>query len=102
MLVELALENIVPPFVALRGHLEIVVPNEAGIEVISRGLATAEENGSAGEGVEVTCHYDGAPHYRVEIRAPDYKSAEAAWNAVEQAVLPAVESAGGSASAERS
>ena len=99
--VELAVENIVPPFVALRGHLEVVVPNEAGIEVISRVLADAEEKGSEGEEVEVTCHYDGAPHYRVEIRAPDYKSAEAAWNAVEQAVLPVVESAGGSASAER-
>ncbi len=99
--VELAVENIVPPFVAVRGHLEIVVPNEAGIAIISKVLADAEVKGSEGEEVEVTCHYDGAPHYRVEILAPDYKSAEVAWNAVEQAVLPAVESAGGSASAER-
>ncbi len=99
--VELAVENIVPPFVAVRGHLEIEVPSEAGIAIISKVLADAEEKGSEGEEVEVTCHYDGAPHYRVEIRAPDYKSAEVAWNAVEQAVLPGVESAGGSASAER-
>ena len=99
--VELAVENIVPPFVAVRGHLEIMVPNESGIEVISNALAVAEEKGSEGDEVEVTCHYDGAPHYRVEIRAPDYKSAEVAWDAVEQAVLPAVKSAGGTASAER-
>jgi translation initiation factor 2 alpha subunit (eIF-2alpha) len=49
----------------------------------------------------VTCHYDGAPRYRVEIKAPDYKAAESAWQAVESAAIPMVASAGGTATAER-
>ena len=99
--VELAIENIVPPFVQIRGYLEIVVTNEEGIEVIREALSSAEDAASAGEETVVTCHYDGAPRYRVEIQAPDYKAAENAWHAVETAVLPTIEGAGGSATAER-
>jgi len=99
--VDLAIENIVPPFVQIRGHLELVVTTERGIEVIREVLSSAEEAASDGDETVVTCHYDGAPRYRVEIRAPDYKAAEKAWEAVEAAVLPTIEGAGGSATAER-
>ena len=97
---ELAIENIVPPFVQIRGFLEIEVVSEEGIEVIREALGAAEKAGTQEE-TTVTCHYDGAPRYRVEITAPDYKSAEVAWNAVETTALPIVSGAGGSASAER-
>ncbi len=99
--VELAVENIVPPFVQIRGFLDIQVISEEGIEVIREALSAAEKAGSGGEETTVTCHYDGAPKYRVEIRAPDYKAAETAWQAVESAALPLVSSAGGTATAER-
>lgn len=99
--VELAIENIVPPFVQIRGYLEIVVTNEKGIEVIREALSSAEDAASDGEETVVTCHYDGAPRYRVEIQAPDYKAAEKAWQSVEGAILPTIEGAGGSATAER-
>ncbi|MBC8437704.1 MAG: translation initiation factor IF-2 subunit alpha [Euryarchaeota archaeon] len=98
--IELAVENIIPPFVNIRGYLEIQVVTEDGIEAIRDALAAAEEAATVDE-TEVTCHYDGAPTYRVEIRAPDYKSAETAWRAVESTAVSTIESAGGSATAER-
>ncbi len=97
---EIAVENIIPPFVQIRGFIDITVTSEDGIEVIRDALAAAEEAGSEGETM-VTCHYDGAPRYRVEITAPDYKAAEAAWQSVEATALPAVVSGGGTATSER-
>lgn len=100
--IEIAVENIIPPFVQIRGFLEIVVTSEDGIEVIRDALAAAETAASKpDEETTVTCHYDGAPRYRVEIRAPDYKSAEAAWEAVENTAVPAVTAGGGTATSER-
>jgi len=99
--IELAVENIVPPFVQIRGFLEIQVISEEGIEVIRDALSAAEKAGTDGDETTVTCHYDGAPRYRVEIKAPDYKAAESAWKAAESAVLPMVASAGGTVTAER-
>ncbi len=98
--IDLAVENIIPPFVNIRGFIEIEVYSEGGIEVIREALAAAEEAGTADE-TKVTCHYDGAPRYRIEIKAPDYKSAEVAWRAVEDSALPIVSAAGGTAVAER-
>ena len=53
------------------------------------------------EEVVLTCHYDGAPHYRVDIRAPDYPSAESVWEAAQKAVTGSIGSVGGSIAIER-
>ncbi|HHZ75023.1 MAG TPA: translation initiation factor IF-2 subunit alpha [Candidatus Poseidoniales archaeon] len=101
--IELAVENIIPPFVNIRGFFEIQVVTEDGIEVIREALSAAEEAGTdIEEETIVTCHYDGAPRYRIEIKAPDYKSAETAWQAAEASAIPLVESAGGTVVAQRS
>ncbi|HIA25466.1 MAG TPA: translation initiation factor IF-2 subunit alpha [Candidatus Poseidoniales archaeon] len=101
--IELAVENIIPPFVNIRGFFEIQVVTEDGIEVIREALSAAEEAGTdIEEETVVTCHYDGAPRYRIEIKAPDYKSAETAWQAAEASAIPLVESAGGTVVAQRS
>ncbi|MCS5527179.1 MAG: translation initiation factor IF-2 subunit alpha [Candidatus Poseidoniales archaeon] len=101
--IELAVENIIPPFVNIRGFFEIQVVSEDGIEVIREALSAAEEAGTdIDEETVVTCHYDGAPRYRIEIRAPDYKSAETAWQAAEASAMPLVKSAGGTVVAQRS
>jgi translation initiation factor 2 subunit 1 len=101
--IELAVENIIPPFVNIRGFFEIQVVTEDGIEVIREALSAAEEAGTdIEEETVVTCHYDGAPRYRIEIKAPDYKSAETAWQAAEASAVPLVESAGGTVVAQRS
>jgi translation initiation factor 2 subunit 1 len=101
--IELAVENIIPPFVNIRGFFEIQVVTEDGIEVIREALSAAEEAGTdIEEETVLTCHYDGAPRYRIEIKAPDYKSAESAWQAAEASAIPLVESAGGTVVAQRS
>jgi translation initiation factor 2 subunit 1 len=101
--IELAVENIIPPFVNIRGFFDIQVVSEDGIEVIREALSAAEEAGTdIEEETVLTCHYDGAPRYRIEIKAPDYKSAETAWQAAEASAIPVVESAGGTVVAERS
>ena len=49
----------------------------------------------------VTCHYDGATSYRIDLKAPDFKTAEEAWKNATKACIDVVVAAGGSAEAER-
>ena len=62
---ELAIENIVPPFVEIRGLFEIKVWGPEGVEAISGALQAAEDCADGEDEVTLTCHYDGAPNYRV-------------------------------------
>ena len=82
---ELAIENIVPPFVEIRGLFEIKVWGPEGVKAISGALQAAEDCADGEEEVTLTCHYDGAPNYRVDIKAPDYPSAESVWEAAQEA-----------------
>jgi translation initiation factor 2 subunit 1 len=98
---EIAVENIIPPFVEIRARFEISVIVEQGIEVIRKALCSAEELTDEEADIKVECFYDGAPFYRIEIRAPDYQVGEATWDEVNNRVIGAVEDSGGSASSER-
>ena len=51
--------------------------------------------------IEITCHYNGAPEYRIELKAPDFKTAESLWEQVTSASLEHVVAAGGEAEAYR-
>ena len=53
------------------------------------------------EEVTLTCHYNGAPHYRVDIRAPDYPTAESVWEAAQEVSKKYMDSVEGSISIER-
>ena len=97
----LAVENIVPPFVEIRGTLDIQVWGEEGVNAIRDALMDAEACAEGLEEVTLTCHYDGAPHYRVDIRAPDYQAAESVWQAATGAVEKRMSSVDGSLSIER-
>mgnify|MGYP001167695149 CR=1 FL=1 len=98
---ELAIENIVPPFVEIRGLFEIKVWGPEGVEAISGALQAAEDCAKGEEEVTLTCHYDGAPNYRVDIKAPDYPSAEAIWEAAQEAATNKIGSVEGSIAIER-
>jgi translation initiation factor 2 subunit 1 len=98
---ELAIENIVPPFVEIRGLFEIKVWGSEGVEAISGALQAAEDCADGEDEVTLTCHYDGAPNYRVDIKAPDYPSAEAVWEAAQAAASKKIESVEGSIAIER-
>ena len=98
---ELAIENIVPPFVEIRGLFEIKVWGPEGVEAISGALKAAEDCADGEDEVTLTCHYDGAPNYRVDIKAPDYPSAEAVWEAAQEAASKKIGSVEGSIAIER-
>ena len=57
----LAMENIIPPFVEIRGVFEIQVWGEEGVYAIRDALVEAESCAEGLEDVTLTCHYDGAP-----------------------------------------
>ena len=50
----------------------------------------------------MNCYYDGAPEYRIELRAPDFKTAEDTWTASIAAVVSVIEEAGGTADSTES
>ncbi|PKK85452.1 MAG: translation initiation factor IF-2 subunit alpha [Thermoplasmata archaeon HGW-Thermoplasmata-1] len=71
---EIAGNNIVVPFVDIRGYLNLVSHAPDGIKMIKNALADAEK--SEYEDVNIKISYIGAPHYMIKVRAPDYKVAE--------------------------
>ncbi len=99
--VDLAIENIIPPFVEIRGILTLKVETADGVETIRSALIAAEKISSSEDEIEVHCYYDGAPEYRIELRAPDFKTAEDTWRSSISAVVSIIEEAGGTADSYR-
>ena len=99
--IELAVENIIPPYVEIRGILTLKVETSNGVETVRDALVAAEKISSPEEEIEVNCYYDGAPEYRIELRAPDFKTAEDTWTASIAAVVSVIEEAGGTADSYR-
>lgn len=91
--VEVAKENIVLPTVTISGALELSSTNPEGIKVIQEALEAAEESG----GGAVTVRYLAAPRYRVEVKAGDYKAAEALLKGSVDAAVEAMRKTGGQA-----
>lgn len=99
--IEIAVKNIIPDTVEIRGKLTLSVDQAEGIEVIRQALIAAENVSDKDAELVVTCHYDGAPSYRIDLKAPDFKTAEDAWTNATKACIEVVEAAGGTAEAER-
>ena len=99
--IEIAVENVIPAFVEIRGILTLSINGSNGVEVIKKALLAAEALSSIEEEIEVTCHYNGAPEYRIELKAPDFKTAESIWENATKATLDHVLAAGGEATSYR-
>ena len=99
--IEIAVENIIPPFVEIRGTLTLTVETNDGVLTIREALLAAEELSSAEQEIEVNCFYDGSPEYRIELKAPDFKTAEDTWTEAIKATISVIENAGGTALAYR-
>ena len=99
--IEIAIENIIPPFVEVRGILTLSINITDGVSVIRTALEAAESLSNEAEEIQVRCFYDGAPNYRLELRAPDFKVAESLWEQSTKAVVDHMVNAGGEASAIR-
>jgi translation initiation factor 2 subunit 1 len=70
--IEVAKENIQPPKVEIVAILELTCPDSNGVVHIRDALM---EN-STSEKAEINIRYMGAPRYRIEVSAVDYKVAE--------------------------
>lgn len=99
--VQIAMENIIPPFVEVRGTLTLSINDVNGVNVIQQALEAAESLSNEEEEIDVKCFYDGAPNYRLELRAPDFKIAESLWEEATSAVVNHMTGAGGEATATR-
>ncbi len=93
--IEIAIENIIPPFVVFRGNFEIEVGGEEGVETIRKALLVAESHANEELEVKVECYYNGAPNYRVELTAPDFELALETWETVISEVEKCVDNGGG-------
>lgn len=89
--VEVAKENIQPPKVEIVAIIELTCPESDGIVHIRNSLM--EESSS--EKAEINVRYMGAPRYRVEVSAPDYKTAEDELKKMFDAVTERIEKHGG-------
>ena len=95
--IEIAIENIIPPFVEIKGTLNLSINIENGVEVIRDALQSAENYTSEKDEISVMCFYDGAPEYRIVLKAPDFKTAEDLWVEVSNTIVTTMEDNGGQA-----
>ncbi|MGQ9759526.1 MAG: translation initiation factor IF-2 subunit alpha [Candidatus Methanomethylicaceae archaeon] len=97
---EKAREYIEPPTVKVAGVLQLSSTKPKGIEDIKRALLAGEERARIkGGDLEIT--YLGAPRYRVEVTARDYRAAEEILREVAENIIDTVVEAGGSGSFTR-
>ncbi len=74
-LVKIAKENIEIPRVSIKANLELSSKASNGVEVIKGALTKALKN-YVKKDIELSIKYLGAPRYRIEITAGNYKAAE--------------------------
>ena len=43
----------------------------------------------------MACYYDGAPKYRIEVKAPDFRTAEDLWEQATASTLTSIEASNG-------
>ena len=99
--IEIAIENIIPPFVEIKGSLNLSINVDNGVDVIRDALISAEQYSSEKDEVSVMCFYDGAPEYRLVLKAPDFKTAEDLWIEVTDSIIKVMEENGGQAATFR-
>jgi translation initiation factor 2 subunit 1 len=73
--VAVANENIEPPLVDIAGYLELICYQPDGVNHIKTALSQIEKK-MGRDGAEVIVQYIGAPRYRLQVRAKNYKTAE--------------------------
>ena len=99
--IEIAIENIIPPFVEIKGSLNLSINVDNGVDVIRDALISAEQYSSEKDEVSVMCFDDGAPEYRLVLKAPDFKTAEDLWVEVTDSIIKVMEENGGQAATYR-
>ncbi|WP_224269840.1 translation initiation factor IF-2 subunit alpha [Haloprofundus salinisoli] len=95
--VETARENVSVPYVNVTGYVDLRCPTGDGVDDIKEALRAAEGNGDVSDEIELSVSYVGSPEYRIKVRAPDYKTAEAELEASADRARQSIEAVGGTA-----
>jgi translation initiation factor 2 subunit 1 len=64
------------PYVTVTGYVDLESPAGDGVDLVKEALQAAEGDGEIPDEVSLEVTYVGAPEYRIEVRAPNYKTAE--------------------------
>ena len=94
-IVETARENVSVPYVNVTGYVDLENPSPTGVDGIREALKAAEGNGEVPDEVDLEVSYVGAPEYRIEVQAPNYKTAEAQLEESAERAVAAIEAHGG-------
>ncbi len=92
--IQVAKENITPPYVKISGFIELTTSKPDGIDHIKKVLSEAES-----ENVKIT--YDGAPRYRIYVKADNYKTAEEILSQTANKIIEEFQKLGGEAEFHR-
>ncbi|WIV66869.1 translation initiation factor IF-2 subunit alpha [Natrialbaceae archaeon AArc-T1-2] len=94
-IVDTARENVSVPYVNVTGYVDLENPAESGVDGVREALQAAEGNGNVPDEVDLEVSYVGAPEYRIEVQAPNYKTAESELEASADRAVAAIEDQGG-------
>ncbi|MDS0473966.1 translation initiation factor IF-2 subunit alpha [Natrinema sp. 1APR25-10V2] len=95
-IVETARENVSVPYVNVTGYVDLENPSSTGVDGIREALEAAAGNGEIPDEVDLEVSYVGAPEYRIEVQAPNYKTAESHLEESAQRAITAIEGHDGS------
>jgi len=95
--VETARENVSVPYVNVTGYVDLECPSGDGVDHIKDALQAAEGNGDVSDEIELSVSYVGSPEYRIQVKAPDYKTAESELEASAERAREAITAVGGTA-----
>ncbi|WP_135302545.1 translation initiation factor IF-2 subunit alpha [Haloarcula amylovorans] len=95
-IVETARNNVSVPYVNVTGYVDLTCPSENGVDTIKEALKAAEGNGEVPEEIQLEVTYVGSPEYRIQVQAPNYKTAEGALEESAARARKVVEEHGGS------
>ena len=96
--IKVGIENVTPPYVTIGGMLSLTSEKEDGVEGIKTSLMGPK---ALHEDSKLTISSDGAPNYRVRVKAPNYKQAEEELKSAVDLVLSILKKEGGVGSFER-
>ncbi|MFB6299111.1 MAG: translation initiation factor IF-2 subunit alpha [Halobacteriales archaeon] len=100
-IVETARENVSVPYVTVTGYVDLRCTDAEGVDAIKDALKAAEGNGDVPDEIDLEVTYVGAPEYRIQVQAPDYKLAEDHLEAGVERARSAIETHGGTAEFHR-
>ncbi|MGM0405986.1 MAG: translation initiation factor IF-2 subunit alpha [Thermoplasmatota archaeon] len=95
--IDVAKDNISPPYINISGFVELTSPNPDGIEDIKYALSAFEDT----EDAQIDVDYIASPKYRVNIQSDDYKVAEETFKTQAKQAINKIEEKGGSGKSYR-